>query len=210
MHSKAGLFNLALNALLLSRRVVNADTDTTNEAKVLQTNYDIAVVGTLQDLDLDSTATDITLELVNDDQTRELRYAYKYPTTCAFLRRIKRDALSVDRMERENRETHIPKLIRMFNRQKVIFTAQQAAVAEIIMADFPVTMLDIAGGLAIAYRLASLSAPLIVGKGAAELIKKIDEKYLIAKAEAQEQDSRENFNFTSPAIESEFVLARTR
>ena len=62
--------------------------------------------------------------------------------------------------------------------------------------------------MAIAYKLALLSAPLLVGKGAKTLRKEISENYIIAKGEAQETDSLENFNYESDWERSEFVEAR--
>jgi hypothetical protein len=63
VHTKAGIFNLALGALLLNRQVTNADTDTSNEARVLRTHYDLALFSALEDLDLDSTATRVAARL---------------------------------------------------------------------------------------------------------------------------------------------------
>ena len=63
--------------------------------------------------------------------------------------------------------------------------------------------------MTIAYKLAWLASPLVTGKGALQLKKELEQKYMAFKAEAQQQDSRENFNFVDPAIESEFVAERT-
>lgn len=202
MHTKAGIFNLALGALLLSRRITNVDTDQSNEAKVLLTHYDVALRATLEDLDLDSTSTQADLELLEADPTQHWSYAYKYPSNCAFFRRIQSSALM------DNKTTHIPKRIGVYEDQKAIFTNETEAVGEYIAYDLPLSTLSATAGLAVAYRLAILSAPLIVGKGAAKLIEQIEKKYMITKAEAQEQDRRENFNFTDPEVESEFVEER--
>lgn len=204
MYTKAKIFNLALSQLLLQRQIADPDTDFSNENKVLNTNYDSAFRSTLEDLDLDSTSTQVTLELIEEDPEDfpNWKYVYKYPSVCAFFRRIKSTA------EMDNRSTHIPKRIGMFGAQKAVFTNELDAVAEIIAHDVPLGMLSATVGLAIAQRLAALSAPLIVGKGAEKLRDAIEKRYLILKAEAQEQDRRENFNFTDPEVESEFVEAR--
>jgi hypothetical protein len=202
MYTKAKIYNLALGALLLQRQVSDPETDKSNEAKVLNTHYDVAFRSTLEDLDLDSTSTSITLELLETDPNTDWRYAYKYPVNCAFLRRIKSVALM------DNRTTRIPLRVAIHNSLKTIFTNEASAVAECIVHDLPLTALSATVGLAIAYRLAVLSAPLIVGKGATTLRDSINQKYIVTKAEAQEQDRRENFNFTDDTVGSEFVEER--
>ncbi len=209
MYTKAKIFNLALGALLLQRQITNADTDKTNEAKVLLNWYDIALRSSLEDMDLDSTSSSEILALVEEFDPLEVdpiefpwRYAYKYPSNCAFFRRI-RSAAVVD-----NRTTHIPKRVAIHSGQKVIFTNEENALVEFIPFDVPLQSLSANAGLAIAYKLALLSAPLITGKGAKSLMANIEKQYIIAKAAAQAQDERENFSFVDEAVTSEFVEAR--
>lgn len=207
MHTKAGIFNLALGALLLNRQVSNADTDTSNEARVLRNHYDLALYSTLEDLDLDSTATRVELTLVTADPNDLWLYAYAYPSNCAFVRRIlpEQGGQVVD-----NRDTHIPKRIQMYEGEKVIFTNEENAYAEVIESDIDITTLSSSAGYAIALKLAFLAAPLCVGKGAAKLRESILEQYKLAKAEAQESDTDENFSFVDEDVESEFVNARMK
>lgn len=205
MYTKEQIFNLALGALLLQREITNTATDRSNECRVLNTHYTVAFWTALQDLDLDSTSTQAALELIEVDPNDGdvWKYAYQYPTTCVFLRRIQ--SLSTI----DNRYTHIPKRIAIHDGDKVIFTDEPEAIAEYIPSDIALSSLIAPAGLCIAYKLAWLSAPLIVGKGAAKLKEEIMNKYLVFKAEAQEQDRRENMNFVEEAIESEFVAVRT-
>jgi len=203
VYSKAKIFNLALSALLLQRQVIDADTDPSNEAKVLLSHWDAALALTLEDLDLDSTASQAILELQVLNPNDQWSFAYKYPADCAFLRRIQSSAVI------DNRTTHVPKMIRMHQGKKCIFTNQQDAIAEYISINVPLNTLSASAGLAIALRLASLAAPLITGKGAQKLIETIEAKYIKAKAEAQEKDALESHSFVDEAIESEFVEART-
>ncbi len=203
MYTKAQIFNLALGALLLSRRIIDTDTETSNENTVLNTHYDTAFRATLEDLDLDGTASQKVLALIEEDPIEFWKYAYTYPSDCLFLRRIQSSAVI------DTRATHIPKRVAIHKGDKVIFTNQEDAIIEYISTDVPLSALTATTGLAIAYRLAMLSAPLITGKGAAKLVADIQAKYLIAKAEAQEQDRRENFNFNEDNVDSEFVAART-
>lgn len=202
-YDKVKIFNLALNVLLLSRQIINVDTDKSNEAVILRSNYDIAFNATLEDLDLDSISSQITLELSQKNPNHLWGYAYKYPSDCAFLRRIQSCA------EIDDRYTHIPKRVAMIGSQKVILTNQEDAVAEYISNVVSIASLSATAGLCVAHRLAALSAPLITGKGAKTLIDTIEGKYTFYKAQAQEQDARENFNFTDERQMSEFVKERT-
>ncbi len=108
----------------------------------------------------------------------------------------------------DNRSTHIAKRVGIFEGQKVIFCNEVDAVAEMIPYDVPLSALSANAGLAVAYRLAIMSAPLATGKGAQKLISDIEKKYITAKAEAQAQDERENFVFVDERISSEFVESR--
>lgn len=202
MFTKAQIFNLALGALLLQRRVIDADSDTSNEGKVLQTHWPTAWASALQDMDLDGTSTQLTLELIAENPNDLWTYAYKYPVDCVFFRRIQSLA------QTDNRRTHIAKRVGVHSGQKVIFTHASEAVGEYISINTPFTALNSSAGLAVAYRLAILSAPLITGKGAEKLRKDLEERYIVLKAEAQEQDRRESFVFNDEYVESEFVDTR--
>ena len=201
--TKEKIYNLALSALLLSEEVIEISTSKSNNISILNRFYDIAFASTLQDLDLDSTSEPITLELIEelgDDYNWD--YVYKYPSNCIFLRRIKSSAVT------DNKSTHISKRVAQYEGQKAIFTNEYQAVAECIPKDLSLESLSPMAGLAVAYKLAILSAPLAVGKGAKTLRKEINDNYIIAKTEAQETDSLENFNYESDWQRSEFVEAR--
>ena len=200
--TKPIIYNLALSALLLSKEISDVDTDTSNEVRILNTHWNIAFQATLQDLDLDSTMQPLTLELLESLVDEPWTYAYKYPTNCLFLRRIK--SLQIT----DNKSTHISKQTGIWTNKKAIFTDQKEAVAECIPKSLPLDVLSPMAALAIAYKLAFLSAPLLVGKGAAKLRRTIQEDYLIAKSEAQETDALENFNYEADDLRSEFVEAR--
>lgn len=203
MQSKAKMFNLALGALLLNRRITNVETDTSNECKVLEAHYETAFLAALEDMDLDATSTEVTLQLVTEDPNDRWLYAYKYPANCAFVRRI------ITMQVTDTRDTRIPLRTGIYDSKKVILTNEAEASAEIIMNDIPLSALSANAFLACALKLASLATPLIVGKGAAKLMETIEKRYVIAKAEAQRHDQRENLNFLSDEDESEFVKART-
>lgn len=201
--SKTTAYNLALSALLLAKQVDNADSDTSNETKIFNLHWDIALATTLQDLDLDSTSQDIALELLHTlDDNGPYEFVYKYPTNCAFLRKLKTQFLT------DVRSTHISKSTGIYLGDKVIFTNEFDAIAQCIPKDLPFDTIGPSALLAIAYKLAFLSAPLIVGKGAKRLRETIMVDYVLAKGEAQETDRFENFNYESDEQRSEFVEAR--
>ena len=201
--SKTQIYNLAISALLLSKEFTDVATDTSNEVRVLNTHYDIAFESTLQDLDLDSITTPIVLELVTTQDDKEpWKYVYKYPTNCVFLRRI------VSLQITDNRSTHIAKRTGLFNDQKSIFTNELNAIADCVPKVVPFSALSPMGALAIAYKLAFLAAPLLVGKGSKRLRETIQTDYLLAKNEAQRTDIAENFNYEPDDLRSEFVAAR--
>jgi hypothetical protein len=212
VYSKAKIFNLALNALLLNRQIVDTNSDKSNEAKVLNEQWDVAFKTALFDMDLDSTASQVNLELIHDftkdapptnGQPGPLwSYAYKYPDKCAYFRRIVSCNVNDDKF------THEPKRVMIYNGKKAIFTNVASALAEIIPIDFPLQTLSAPGGMAIAMRLAWQSAPLIVGKGAKSLRETIKADYAVAKADAQALDERESFSFQDDANLSEFVKIR--
>ena len=202
MFSKAEIFDQALSALLLRRRVIDTETDSNNEVAVLRDNYDHAFKTTLSDLDLDSTSETLVLELIESAPNDRWSFSYKYPSKCLLLRRI--TSLFV----KDNRETHLAKNVAIKDGQKVIFCNEQGASADCIVSDVPLATISVNAGLAIAYRLAILSAPLLVGKGSKSLTDKLEAKYIVFKAEAQENDSIENFMYHAEEVDSEFLAAR--
>ncbi len=204
MFTKEKIFNLALGALLLSRRIVDATQENSNECVVLNTHWETALYAALEDMDLDSTSSQLTLALLETapDDYPEWTYVYDYPTTCLILRRIKSCVV------KDNRNTRIPLKVAMRSGNKCIFTNESEAIIECVERNIDLSTLTANTGLAIAYRLAILASPLIVGKGADKVRKEIEGKYLLAKSEAQEHDARENMNYDADEVTSEFVAAR--
>ena len=203
MYTQAGIYNLTLSALLLGKEVTEVSTDKSNEVRILNIHWNTALGSTLKDLDLDILSSPVTLELIEElDDHGPWKYAYKYPTNCALLRRIQSCVLT------DTERTHIPKRVGVHNNVKAIFTNEYDAVAEIIPRNINLALLNENAAMAIAYKLAWLSAPLITGKGAQRLREDLLRAYSVAKAEAQSDDARENFNYESDSTRSEFVAAR--
>lgn len=204
-YTKPQIYNLAFGALLLSRQTTDPDTDNSNEVSVLNTHYQTAFDGALEDMDLDATSTRATLALSVSDPIPYWNYGYTYPSDCVVLRRLEPTAAYTPI---DNRVSHVPKLIRIHSGAKLILTNEVDAIAEYISNAVPLSSLAPHAGLAIAYYLAWLSAPLIAGKGSRTLRKDVWEKYVLAKGQAQDQDRRENFNFHADGVDSDFVHAR--
>lgn len=218
MVTKADVFNLTLQTLLLNVQIINPDSDKSNAAKALQSNWKFALNSALADMNLTSTATRMNLELVAKNPVHHWPLAYKYPSDCVFFRRI------VSREEIDDKESYVPRLVTIWEGKKVIFAKHRhhhdgsgdfangsepaKAVGEYIQSDFPLQTLQSDAAVCIAHRLAFLCAPLIVGKGASTLKTRIKEDYVTYKVLAQQVDSQESFNFETEATMSEFVRAR--
>lgn len=203
MFDKVTIFNLALDALLLTTRIIDADTDTIPQAKVLRQMYPIALAKTLGDLDLNATATKVELEQVDiDADNPHWQYAYKYPVNCAKFRRL------VSPFVQDNATTRISSETATLDGIRIIYTNETEAWASIQGKDIPLSSLNASAGLALANQLAILCSSLIVGKGAADLRKSIQTNYILFKAEAQELDMEENIDTTPDEFSSEFVNAR--
>lgn len=203
MSTKPEIYNLALSALLLSKEISDITTDQSNEVRILNTHYDIAFESALQEMDLDSLSTPITLELLaslTGDEPWD--YVYKYPTNCIYLRRIVSNAIT------DNKDTHISKRTGIYDSKKSIYTNEVSAIAECIPKDVPLAALSPMATLTVAYRLAYLASPLIVGKGSKNLRDKLNEQYIISREMAKNTDNLENFNYEAEYIRSEFVRAR--
>jgi len=193
-----------MSALLLSKQFADIDTDlNSNEVKALNTHFENALTSTLSSLDIDSLSEPIPLELLADlGNQGPWQYVYKYPTRCAKFRRIQSGAVI------DTSSTSIDKRVALYQGQKAIYTNEYAAVAECIVKDVSLAALSPSAGMAVAYKLAFLASPLVVGKGAAKLRDEVYRTYLLMLAEAQELDANENFNFETPWTRSEFVRTR--
>lgn len=214
MHTKVKIFNLALGALLLTKRISDTETDASQENQTLKVHWETAFQSAIQDMDLDATSTRVALELVKECPVPDWKFAYKYPNNCAMLRRLLHfhngEAYVHHTNHKDIRSTQIKRQVANYNNQKVIFTNQCDAWLEYVPNNFSLELLSAPAGLAIAYKLAQLAAPLISGKGAAALRKEIQASYILIKAEAQQHDRLENATFDEDYVISEFVEARLR
>lgn len=202
MYTKAKIFNLALGALGLNKQIIDVDSDTSRENLVLKVHYETALRAALEDMDLEATASQKTLELITQEPNVLWLYAYKYPSNCTFFRRIQSGVV------KDTKSTRIKYTIKNHNGTKAIYTNEANAVGEMITDDFNLSLLSSNAGLAIAYKLAWLSSSLIAGKGASAIKATIEKSYALALGNAQEHDQNENQQFDDPEVQSEFVEER--
>lgn len=202
MYTKAKIFNLALSALLLTKRISDVENDPSSENNTLKVNWEAAFNVALTEMDLDGTSAQKQLELIETEPNDLWLFAYKYPTNAAMIRRLQNGVL-MDKLSNQ-----IQRRVMIHDGKKVIVTNQECAIVEYVPNDFDLKWLSPPAGVAIAYKLAIMSAPLIAGKGAATLIAKIQEDYKSARYTAQMHDRIENQNFVDPSDQSEFVEAR--
>ena len=204
MSSKVKIYNLALSALLLSRQVTETESEKmSNEVRVLNQLWDSALESVLQQLDLDSLVETIDLELIEEiPDNPHLVYAYKYPSRSIFLRRIKTSLI------KDTSRTRIELKVGIYKNQKVIFTNEYQAQAECICRDVSLAFIGPSTELAIAYKLAYLACPLLVGKGAKTLREEIRQIFTMYMMDAKANDVNENFVYESPEEQSDFVAAR--
>ena len=202
MFSKTRIFNLSLNALLLSAQVKEADTDQSTVAKTLRQFYDLSFNGALIDMDLDSTSDSIILVLKESLPNTRWDFVYEFPTRAVHLRRIE----SIHR--RDDEQTFIAKKVSIHLGKPSIFTDQVDACGEFIVNDMDLNSMPENVGETIALRLAINAATLLVGKGAKSLKQTLKEDYVVSKSEAQEQDRNQNLNMQTDEQRSSWVKER--
>lgn len=202
MYNKTDIFNLALSALYLQKRIADSETDVSNETKVMQLHWKAAYYGALTDLDLDHAAKIAALALVQEDPDDFWDYAYSYPTDCVFIRRI------ISRNITDDTENFIDRKVGTYNGEKVIFTNESQAKLEYISSDVLPQDLSVEAAMYVAYKLASLSLPLIVGKDSEQTYKLLEVKKAQAYADAKAKDAKETNIYQAEWYRSEFAKTR--
>lgn len=205
MFDKTKVFNLALAALFLQKRISNADTDASTEALSLNTFWDISYYSALQEMDLDSTSQTKTLALIDTLSLNDggfWQYVYEYPSDCLLLRRIVSQYLTDDR------ETAIDHRVEIRNGVKVIMCNESLAKIEYISKDIPIGTLHAEAIMFIALKLAMNCIPLVVGTNSATVAKSLNDKYDVSLVNAQKKDSAESSVYKEDWSRSGFVKAR--
>lgn len=202
MYSKTQIFNLAMQALFLQKQIADSETDTSKEAVILRTNWTGALNMALEQMDLDSTAIIDDLELIEEDPNVNWKYAYRYPTSCAFFRRI------VSGYFTDDDDTRIDRQIGYLGTDKVIYTNEKEAQGEWIKNDINTADLSVEACLTIAYELARMCVSFMVGKDSANVIKTIEGKYIQYLLAAQAKEGKETNIYQPEYRQSGFAKAR--
>lgn len=187
MFNKTRIFNLTLNALGLTKRITDADSDDSTEAMNLRDIWDVAVEAFLEEANLAETNEIVTLTLVAEDPNDHWSYAYAYPNNTAMVRRIVSD------FRIDNNETRIEFIKGIHDGQEVIFTDRIDAEAEIVKDTNLFIGLSANAGMALSFKLASFAHALI--QTSQDPIKQaayIDKQYEKYKALAQIKESKES------------------
>lgn len=189
MYSKTKIFNLALQALFINKRVSNADTDSSTEAHSLRTQWDFIYPQALADLDLDSTSMTKTLELVVERPNTKWQFAYQYPSDAALIRRINNCHVLDD----ESTKIHHRVELYDYNGSiiKVIMTNKVDSEIEYISKNIPVDTLTPEAAQFIAIKLAIACISLIVGEKSTQVEKRLNEKIVEAHIAARRKDGIE-------------------
>lgn len=205
MYDKTGIFNLALSALFLQKKLSDSETDMSKEALILRSHWDAAWNIGLQELDTDSIAVTVALELLATAPDTNWDYVYKYPNNCAYFRRI------VPLMGGEVTDDTMSTIDRKIGRyltNKAIFTNESEAKGEYIPNDLTPENLNAEEALFIAYKLARLCLPLIIGKDSDNVAKLLEARYEQAHLDARAKSARETNIYQPEWQRSEFVKHR--
>lgn len=202
MYNKTDIFNLALSALYLQKKIADSETDTSNETKTLQTHWKAAYWGGLAEMDLDHTAVTAPLALLVEEPNSLWKYAYTYPADCVFIRRI------INTKTTDDLETKVDRKVGIHEGDKVIFTNEYDAELEYISSDVLPQDLSVEAAMYIAYKLAMLAMPLIVGKDSKEVASALQVLKAQSFADAVAKDSKETNIYQPEYMRSEFVKAR--
>jgi hypothetical protein len=205
MYDKTGIFNLALSALFLQKKISDSETDPSKEATILRSHWDAAWNIGLQELDTDSVAVTAALELLAEAPDSNWDYVYKYPDNCAFLRRI---VPTLGGEVTDDTLTVIDRKISRYLTNKAIFTNEIDAKAEYIPNDLSPDDLNAEEALFIAYKLARLCLPLIIGKDSDNVAKLLEARYQQAHLDARAKSAKETNIYQEDWQRSEFVKHR--
>ena len=182
-------------------KVIQSLTERSEEARSINTFYDVAYVATIRDFSIPSTKKFLTLQLVEENPTSEWRYSYRYPNECVLIKRI----LSGTR--NDSRQTRVPFIESQDSSGKLILTDAVDAVIEAVTRPTSESFLPPDMALALSYRLAYYIAPRTTGGNAFTGLKKdMMDGYLNELAIARRNAANEIQPEEVP--ESEFIRGR--
>jgi hypothetical protein len=194
MYNKTKIFIYALQALGLTKRINDADSDDSTEAMNLRDMWDVAVESFLQEVNISELNEIVSLTKVADEPNDQWAYAYAYPNNVALVRRIMSD-FKVD-----NHLTRVEYIKGVHNGEAVLFTNRKDAKAEVAKATNLFVALSANTALALSSKLAFLAMGLIqTSQDPIKLEQSILLKYEKFKSLAQTKENLESHIFQDDA-----------
>lgn len=207
MYNKTKIFNLALQALFIKKRISDAESDNSTEAHTMNVQWDFIYPVALSELDLNSTVKTKALELIVERPDRQWMYAYKYPSNAALVRKI-------DHLERirDNYDTLIPHETKLLDYQettyRAIFTDKCEAHVQYIPTDLSPEHLTPEAANYIAYKLAQACISLIIGENSKTVSDRVEKGLIEWHIAAKRRDSIENHVYEKITDRSKFARVR--
>ena len=198
--SKTQIANLALSHLGVAKVIGNLDTESSSEASVCRTFYEITRDVVLRDFEWPFATTTLTLGLVEEDPTDEWEYSYRYPSDCLKFRKI----LSGTRNEtNDTRESY---RIASDSAGQLIYTDKAEAQGEYTKKITDVSLFPPDFTMALSLRLAYYIAPRVTQGDPFKLQEKAINNYFIEVSRSSATSINEEQNDRMP--DSEFIRAR--
>lgn len=198
MPNKADVMNLAIGHLGVGKYIGN-ENEISSEAKACNRWWNLGYRRTLRAWDWTFAKRFVELGLVQNNPTLEWAFSYRYPSGCAFFRRI------LSGLARDNSSSKIPYQIASDDQGKLILTNQPLARGQ-YTADVPlINLWDDDFTMAFSAYLAFLIAPQLTSndQGAINRMAALANQYL---QDACANSSNEEMDFNPP--EAEAIRAR--
>lgn len=155
--SKTNVCNLAVSHLGSAKEIGDIVTENSQEARACRRFFDQVNDELTRGFAWPFLKRFKTLDLVEANPTTEWAFAYRYPSTCKYARRI----LSGTR--NDSRQSRVPYLIGADDTGKLIYSDKPAAVLEYTTRSDDISRWPADFVQAFAYRLAAYIAPRITG-----------------------------------------------
>ena len=199
MASVVEIYNLALGHIGDTTTVVDT-TEGSKQAKVCNRFYTQARDKVLRSYKWSFLRSFVTLSLVSNDPTDEWDYEYKYPANVDSFIGI------VSGTVPDTNSSKLDYIIVYGTSDKVIYTNEEDAEAEVILKDTDTGRYPPEVVLAISYKLAELILPALAAGDRFKMRQEIKQLYLEEVAEAICRDGNEN----SPPLDAKSDIERAR
>ena len=158
--SETEIANLALSHLGGSKEIANIETEKSEAAAACRRFFDTSRDEMLRDFAWPFATSFSTLGLVEEDpdeNDKEWKYSYRYPSDCISLRRI----LSGSR--NDHRQGRVPYKIGQDSSGLLIYTDKEDAIVEYTKRETDVSRFPTDFVMALSFRLAAYIAPRVTG-----------------------------------------------